>query len=247
VEYDHLEAAYWQAQIERVERLRQKITSRAITPVGRIIPDDEDLTIGTGRRLNVTVMFIDISEFSKRPSSTAQEQELMLRVLNLFMTAMIRIVEDYEGNVEKNTGDGLMAYFENSEAANATQKAVACSLTMQAANEYLISPVLRATGVQPLGFRVSMDHGPLTIARIGAARRFNANVAIGNTANFASKVLHHVKAGEIGLGGNAQSTLPEMWRLLWTELSPISTGWSYGNTITPYPLYLYTGRWATTL
>jgi len=40
----------------------------------------------------------------------------MLRVLNLFFTEMIRIVEDYGGAVEKNTGDGLMAYFEDRAA-----------------------------------------------------------------------------------------------------------------------------------
>src|SRR5260370_41133856 len=109
--YDGLEQSYWTSQIERVESLRSKISARAAAsaPIGRVIPDDDDLVIGTGRRLMLTVMFIDISKFSQRQSITANEQELMLRVLNLFFTEMIRIVEDYGGVVEKNTGDGLMA------------------------------------------------------------------------------------------------------------------------------------------
>jgi class 3 adenylate cyclase len=246
--YDGLERSYWDSQIERIERLRGKIGARAASPPGRVIPDDTDLAIGTGRRLNLTVMFIDISAFSQRRSITADEQELMLRVLNLLFTEMIRIVEEYAGAVEKNTGDGLMAYFEDQPSdesgGSSVKRAIACALTMTAANEYLISPILRATGVPPLEFRTTLDHGAVTIARIGAAQRFNANVAIGNTANFAAKMLGLVKPGDIALGATAWNRLPPLWRTLWTELSPISTGWVYTDTVVPYPLYLYTGRWA---
>ena len=32
-------------------------------------------------------------------------------MLSLFFSEMIRVVGDYGGTVEKNTGDGIMAYF----------------------------------------------------------------------------------------------------------------------------------------
>ncbi len=249
--FEGLPATYWKAQIKRVESLRAKIASRAAAPSGRVVPDDADLVIGTGRRLTAAVMFTDITGFSARPASTSDEQELMLRVLNLYFTEMIRIIEDYGGHVEKNTGDGLMTYFERrgsgSPGANAVQRAVACALTMYAANEYLIAPVLRASNVDPIHFRVSMDYGEITVARIGAARGFNANVAIGNIANFASKALSMVSAGEIGLGHRAWSELPPLWKAAWTRQADVSTGWVQGATATPYPLYLYTGRWAKLL
>lgn len=245
--YDGLEGSYWRSQVERIEKLRTKIATRASSPTGRVIPDDTDLAIGAGRRLSLTVMFIDISHFSSRQSITADEQELMLRVLNLFFTEMIHIVEDYGGYVEKNTGDGLMAYFEDQPGdgigGNSTKRAVACALTMVAANEQLISPVLRATGVSPIEFRATLDHGSITIARIGAPQRFNANVAIGNTANFAARMLGLINPGDIALGAMARDRLPPLWQANWIQFSPISTGWFYAGTQTPYPLYLYTGRW----
>lgn len=49
----------------------------------------------------MAVMFIDICGFSSRQLETAEAQNLMLKVLNLFFTEMIRISEDYGGNVEK--------------------------------------------------------------------------------------------------------------------------------------------------
>lgn len=49
----------------------------------------------------MAVMFIDICGFSSRPMETLEEQDLTLRVLNLFFTEMIRIAEEYGGNVER--------------------------------------------------------------------------------------------------------------------------------------------------
>lgn len=248
ISYDGLPEAYWREQSDRIERLRVKISDRPAIAAGRVIPDDDDLVIGTGRRLNATVMFIDIAQFSSRQSISEAEQDLMLRTLNLFMTEMIRVVEEYGGAVEKNTGDGLMAYFEDYGAenpgANSVKRAVACVMTMLAANQHMIAPILRASAMLPFEFRTSMDYGPVTVALIGAPKRFNANVAIGNAANFASKMLRHVKAGDVGLGFRAWAKLPDAWRGQWTQLAPVATGWTFAGSDRPYPLYLYTGRWS---
>ena len=243
--YNALEEKYWTEQVARVESLRRRIVSRAEVAPGVTIPDDDDLVIGTGRVLSATILFVDISGFSRRPCATPRDQELMLRVLNLYFTQMVRLVEDYSGHVEKNTGDGLMAYFVDDvrRGATSTHVAMACALTMDAVNRHLISPVMRATGIDPIAYRTSMDAGSVTIARMGAPRRFNAITAIGNVANFAASILKLIEPGEIALGASAQASLPEEWRR-WTEWSPRPTGWTYMGAATPYPMYLYRGRWA---
>jgi adenylate cyclase len=251
VRYDGLYADYWNKQIARVEELRQKIAARGSTPAGRLFPDLDDLAIGTGRRLDATIMFTDICNFTTRSSGSAEEQEMLLRVLNLYFTEMIKIISEYGGTVEKNTGDGLMAYFENQAAGtageNSTQRALACALTMQAANSNLINPVLRASGVAPIQYRTTMEYGPVTIARMGPPRLFNAMTAIGNAANFASKMLRWVGADQIGLGHAACMRLPASWRTTQAPLAPVATGWTYGTPPQPYPIYYYTGRWNTVL
>jgi class 3 adenylate cyclase len=78
----------------------------------------------------MAVMFIDICDFSIRPMESLEEQDLTLRVLNLFFTEMIKVAEDYGGNIEKNTGDGLMVYFndgEGSPAEKGAKRAVAAA------------------------------------------------------------------------------------------------------------------------
>ncbi len=245
--FDGLQDSYWRAQIERVGELRKKISDRPKVGEGRTVPDDDALTIGDGRRLSMAVMFIDICGFSNRPMETQEEQDLTLRVLNLFFTETIRIAEEFGGNVEKNTGDGLMIYFNDGEgtpAEKGSKRAVAAALTMMAANEYLISPILRATPTKEVDFRVSIDYGSVTIARLGPPRRFNSNAAIGTTANFASKMLRHAKAGDIVLGESARNQLPADWQSNWTELLPTETGWHYRVSGKTYSLYRYIGRWS---
>ena len=88
--FDALQRSYWDAQVARVEDLRQKIKDAPTSSGGRVVPGEDDLTIGQGRRLQLAVMFIDISGFSDRASNTEAEQETMLRVLNLFFTEMTR-------------------------------------------------------------------------------------------------------------------------------------------------------------
>ncbi len=245
--YNVLQETYWAEQIARIERVRQQIVNSLNTSAGRIVPESSDLTIGTGRRLSAAIMFLDISSFSSRLSETQEEQEQILAILNLFFSEMIKIAEDYGGTVEKNTGDGLMAYFEDggsSSSETGSHRAVACSLTMMAACENLINPILVRSSIEPLRFRIAIDHGNITIAKVGARKRFNAITAIGATANLASKMLGTAKSGEIILGENAKKGLPPEWQTTWTKLHTYQTGWVFRATKLPYSFYYYNGRWS---
>lgn len=245
--YEGLPETYWVQQVERIERVRQQIVDGLNTSTGRVVPESSDLAIGTGRRLSAAIMFLDISSFSSRLSETQEEQEQILAILNLFFSEMTKIAEDYGGTVEKNTGDGLMAYFEDggsSSSGTGSHRAVACSLTMMAACEYLINPIFTRSGIEPFRFRIAIDHGNVTIAKLGAPKRFNAIVAIGATANLASKMLGVAKPGEIILGENAKKGLPSEWQRMWTELHTYRTGWVFRATQLPYSFYCYKGRWS---
>jgi class 3 adenylate cyclase len=183
VDYERLPTAYWQSQVDRIKQLLDVIGGRPV-PVapGRVVPQSGDLAIGTGRQLNAAVLFTDISGFSARPSGTASEQQLLINVLNLYFSEMIRVCEEYGGTVEKNTGDGLMAYFEDNSGdppETGCKRAVAAALTMLHVTTNAINPILLNSNTDPIEFRVGIDYGLVTIAQLGAARRFGGLVAIG--------------------------------------------------------------------
>lgn len=241
--FDGLSAAYLKRQVERTLDTLDRILGRPLTTTGRVIPEATDLAIHGGRQIEATVMFLDICRFSSRPSWTAQEQQTVLDTLALFFTEMIRIVEDHGGVVEKNTGDGLMAYFVATTGISAAQRAVAAALTMFDAQARLINPILSKSGITALDFRVCLDHGPVTIGRVGAHRGFNAIVAIGATANIAAKMLQTATANTLLIGTLARTGLPTMWQTRFVRQAPVETNWSWRDTGAPYAFWEYIGRW----
>jgi adenylate cyclase len=242
---DRLTRAYLQRQTDRTVATLDAIVNRGPVNAGRVVPSSDDLVIHDGRRLSATVMFLDICKFSARPAWTEQAQQTLLQVLSLFFTEMIRVVEDYGGFLEKNTGDGLMAYFvkEPNDPTSAQQRAICAALTMFSAADRLINPILRASHIDTLNFRVCLDHGPITVAKVGAARGFNGIVAIGTVANIASKMLALAEQNTILIGTDVMSGLPIEWQRQYVQLKTLNSGWVYTSGGAPYAVWEYTGRW----
>lgn len=242
--YNAFEDGYGQKQLERIKSAIELIRQSETTP-GRVVPDDSSLVLGDGRRLGMAIMFLDICSFSNRLLETEAEQHLMSKTLNLLFTEMVRIAEDYGGTVEKNTGDGLMAYFEDNggePTAGGCIRAVSCGLTMFRTRLKFIKPILDATGIQDMQFRLGIDYGNVTIAKLGAPRRFNSIVAIGTAANVASKMLRFAGPSEMIIGDSVKKLLPTDWHQYVVPITE-SSGWIYRATGQSYPFYRYTGRW----
>lgn len=238
--YDH---RYRLQQQERVGRVARVLEARnRQVRAGRVIPDHGALPIGVGRQISATVMFLDICGSSDLGSDDPVQQRASLSAMTLFFSEMIRIVEDHGGTVEKNTGDGLMAYFAAGQGGfSAPQTALSAALTMSATAEDLIGPVLERMGLGRFRFRVCLDHGPVTIAELGTARGFRSIVAIGTTANAASKMLAIADADSVFIGEAVLLQLEPDWQAFATER--FDTRWTYSSDGRPYPCYRFTGRW----
>ncbi|WP_159065536.1 adenylate/guanylate cyclase domain-containing protein [Xanthomonas euvesicatoria] len=234
---------YRAKQIERIKASAQKVDAQEHTRPGRVVPEANDLAINEGRCMEAAILFLDISGFTSRAQETEEEQDLMLRALAIFFTEMIKIVEDFGGTVEKNTGDGLMAYFVKKPSSDHTASylAVYAALTMFKAAQSVINGILEARGIKPFDFRICIDSGTVTIARLGAARRFNDIVAIGTVANLACKMLNIAQGGQLMIGNNVARELPTQWHEFLTP-STYETGYIYQRTGIAYSYWYYTGR-----
>ncbi|MEZ0156204.1 MAG: adenylate/guanylate cyclase domain-containing protein [Candidatus Reddybacter sp.] len=243
MEYRQLTKAYRDSQIERIAKSLSKI-GQAENPDGRVIPDQDDLVIGKGRRLRLSVLFLDICGFSSWFSDTPEEQNKILSAFSIFFTEMVRVSEDYGGVVEKNTGDGLMVYFDGAgKTENTSVLAAGCALSMMSIAKSIINPVLAHQGIDTIDFRIGMDTGNVTLAKIGAPRRYNSVVAIGATANISCKMLNKAGRNQIVIGDTLRSELPEYWQAEYTKILLEDSGWSYRGNGANYPFYEYRGRW----
>jgi adenylate cyclase len=216
----------------RIQVLNDRI--RGITE-GRVMPDRDQVTIGSGRRFDLAVLFLDICGFSSRPNWTPEEQGQMLAVMNIFMAEMLNIVRDFGGTYEKNTGDGLMAYFgeQGATPADRVRPAVEAAVVMHYVNDRLMTPWFSDQGLPPIAFRIGIDVGPVTIARVGLHGENSSIVAIGTTANVACKLMNRIPDGGICIGQQVYANLPAGWQTA-CRRCPEPSGFVYTLTQAPY-------------
>lgn len=244
MDYERIPDSYRQEQIRRLTEFVGQISSRQTTN-GRVIPVESDLAMAEGRRFQAAVMFVDICNFSTRPSENEDEQRRVVNMLAILFGELVRICEDYGGEVEKNTGDGLMAWFKDTEGTPPeidAKRAVAAALTMFDVNNSFIAPLLREAGIEPPDFRVAIDCGIVTVTKLGTAKRFNSSTIVGTTANCACKLLRLAGGSELVIGENVRTRLPAEW-MQWTQEISQETGWIFRASGKQYRAYKYVGRW----
>ena len=217
---------------KRIDVLQDRIEGVA---AGRVMPDLDQVTIGSGKHFNLAVLFLDICGFSSRPNWTQEEQKHVLRFMNIFMAEMLNVVRDFGGTYEKNTGDGLMAYFGDGVGTDAerVQPAVEAALVMHYINDQLMTPWFQKKQIEPARFRVGIDVGPTTIARVGLRGDNNSIVAIGTTANVACKLMNLIPNGGICVGHQVHENLPHNWAQTCRQCDQ-PTGFVYRVTGNPY-------------
>ena len=158
------------------------------------------------------------------------------------MSEMLYIVRAYEGSFEKNTGDGLMAYFGEQPEAECAKRAVEAAVTMHCYNDHVISPKLVAIGLPKIEFRVGIETGLVTIAKIGVRGDHNSLVAVGNVPNVACKLMTLLKERDgVVLGHHTRTLLPEDWKRATKEMEPLPK-FVIRGTQTQYPAFELTYR-----
>jgi class 3 adenylate cyclase len=164
--------------------------------------------------------------------------------MNLFMSEMINMVRDFEGHFEKNTGDGLMAYFGDGATSDSerVKPAVEAAAAMHYFSDQLLGPLLDSYKVPRLSFRIGIDVGPVTLARVGVrSEDYNSLVAIGTIANVACKLMNLIPDGGICLGEFAYANLPTNWSSRCSR-SDTPTGFVYVANQQPYPGWVLNHR-----
>lgn len=206
---------------------------------GRVVSSPDEITIGSGRQLELSILFLDICGFSTLANWSFDEHKRVLALMNIFMAEMLSIVRDFGGTFEKNTGDGLMAYFGEGCISNddRVKPAVEAAVTMHYVNDEYLTPQLTALGLPPVTFRIGTDVGPITLAKVGVSGgTHNSLVAIGTPANVACKLMNLIPAGGICIGDFARRHLPNNWPGRCTKLQA-QTGFIYRQDNTPYPAW----------
>jgi adenylate cyclase len=147
-----------------------------------------------GTRQRVVVLFSDIRGFTAIAESLPPTQ--MANQLNEYFGAMVDVVFQHGGALDKFIGDALMAYWGAPEQReDDAERAVAAALDMQGALHQL-NTRWRAAGRPELHVGIGIHQGDAFVGNIGSPRRLEFTL-IGDTVNVASRLCGLALADEL--------------------------------------------------
>ncbi len=173
--------------LEHSAREMRSMFSSYLSPklVARLEKDPDAAKIG-GDNKDVTIMFTDIKSFTTF-SENHSPQEVVAR-LNEYLAAMIQVVYQCEGTVDKFIGDGIMAYWGAPIAQpDHARLAIDCALAMQQTMATLTAK-WEKDGVEPFRIRGGLQSGEVVAGNVGLHGRKMEYTVIGDTVNQAARL-----------------------------------------------------------
>jgi class 3 adenylate cyclase/CheY-like chemotaxis protein len=177
------------AELERARRLRRFLAPQ----VAELLVSSGDESFLESHRQEITVVFCDLRGFTAF-TETVEPEDLML-VLGEYHAALGDLVHRFEGTLDRFTGDGLMAFFNDPlPCPDAPERAVRMTVAMRN-RVATLAEGWRRMG-HDLAFAVGVAQGHATLGRIGYEGRFDYT-AIGNVTNLAARLCAEAGPGQI--------------------------------------------------
>ncbi len=170
------------------------------TVIDHLLEHPEKLQLG-GERRQVTLFFSDLAGFTT--ISERLSPEIVVGLLNDYLSSMTEIILDEEGTVDKFEGDAIMAFWGAPlDQPDQARRACRAALRQQAALQKL-NHRFANLNLPPLTMRIGLHTGDAIVGNLGSEKRFDYTV-IGDTVNLASRLEglnkfygSHVMASEV--------------------------------------------------
>lgn len=133
----------------------------------------------------VSILFSDIRSFTT--ISEGMRPDELVRALNRYFAAMVDVIMDRGGVVDKYIGDAIMAIFgapvrHEDDALQSVYAGLAMTKALEAFNE-----VQRKSKAKEFHIGVGINYGIVTVGNIGCDKKMNYTV-IGDAVNLASRL-----------------------------------------------------------
>ncbi len=187
------------AQLERLGLLKRFFSPQLAE---LILAGGAEDPLKTHRR-EITVVFVDLRGFTAF-AATSEPEEVM-GVLREYHAEMGKLVLEYEGTLERFTGDGMMIFFNDPvPVPNPAEPAVRMALAMRD-RALQLSVAWRKDGCD-LGFGSGIAQGYATLGAIGFEGRWDYG-AIGTVTNLAGRLCAEAGDGEILVSSRVASAV----------------------------------------
>jgi class 3 adenylate cyclase len=150
-------------------------------------------------RKPITIFFSDIVGFSSLTEEL--EAETLSNVLSSYLVEMSKIVEEFNGTIDKFIGDAIMVTFGDDETSSkgVKQDAIACASMALAMGQRMreLQEAWAEMGIKkPLQIRMGINSGYCTVGTFGTSKHLD-HTALGVHVNLASRLESAGQAEEI--------------------------------------------------
>lgn len=196
-------------KLERLGRLK-RFFSPAV--VDLLISSDEDPL--KSRRREITAVFVDLRGFTAFTESSDPED--VMQVLGEYHEVLGRVVVEFNGTLERFSGDGIMIFFNDpmeldNPARHAVQMAIAMQDRFRALNREWVQRGFS------LAMGIGVAQGYATIGAIGYEGRRDYG-AIGTVTNLAARLCDRAAGGQILISRRVHSAVEKF-----TVSEPVGT------------------------
>jgi adenylate cyclase len=149
-----------------------------------------------GRKAELTVLFSDVRGFTTISEGLSPEN--LVRLMNIYLTAMTELLRKNRGTVDKYIGDAVMAFWGAPVAdADHARHAVITAMEMQAALP-TVNRTLAQHGWPELHIGVGVNTGEMTVGDMGSTVR-QAYTVMGDAVNLGSRLEGITKQYGVGI------------------------------------------------
>ncbi|ALA60779.1 ATP-binding protein [Nitrospira moscoviensis] len=179
---------------QMLELMRNGQLKRFLSPqlVNLILSGTADDVLKSHRR-EIVVVFLDLRGFTAF-ADVADPEEVMA-VLREYQMEMGRLITEYEGTLERFTGDGMMIFFNDPvPVANPEERAIRMAVAMRQ-KMGMLQKVWAQRGYH-LGHGIGMSSGQATLGTIGFEGRWDY-AAIGTVTNLSARLCSEAAPGHV--------------------------------------------------
>ncbi len=181
-----------QKEKRKITNIFNKYMSKEI--VAKIVNDGEESIKLGGDKKDITVMFIDIRGFT--PISESLEPEVVVEILNEYLSMATEEIIKYNGVLDKYIGDGIMALFNVPYAMEDHELAcIKAALAIKNNSKTLYDKLYKKYGKE-VEFGIGINCGSAIVGNIGSEKRMDYT-AIGDTVNTAARLESNAQRGQI--------------------------------------------------
>jgi adenylate cyclase len=187
-------------EFSRMCRLKRYFSPQIAEAVLKCADDD---SLWESHRQDITVVVVDLRGFT-RFADSAEPEEVMTLLRN-YHAEMGRLVFEFQGTLERFTGDGMMAFFNDPVPCERhTEKAARMALEMRARAKELRSDWLKKGYDLDVGIGISAGYA--TVGNFGFEGRMDYG-AVGTVTNLAYRLSDEAKGGQILTNGKTLSRI----------------------------------------